>query len=229
MQLERLTVKLLAAQDEERARIARELHDDFVQRVAALVLDIGALEQHPRSLPERTLSVLTPVREQLEQLANDLHDLAYTLHPSLLQHAGLHAAIEEHLSKLVQRTTLHVTFTVSGLPKGLCMETATCLFRVFQESLQNIVKHAEAAAVSIRLRGSTRGVGLSIIDNGKGFDRLDQRVQTVGLGLASMQERLRHANGVLRVSSRPAGGTTVCAWIPAKERTHDPPSHPYGG
>jgi signal transduction histidine kinase len=88
---------------------------------------------------------------------------------------------------------------------------------VLQESLQNIVKHAKATNVTVRLSGSSHGIGLSVTDNGKGFDASDKRAYQKGLGLISMQERLRLLNGFLRIHSRPADGTKVCAWIPFKE------------
>ena len=93
-------------------------------------------------------------------------------------------------------------------------EHATCLFRVMQESLQNIVKHACATDVAVRLSGSSKGVGLSVMDDGRGFNLGDEIAQLKGLGLVSMQERMRLANGFLRIHSRPGRGTKVCAWIP---------------
>lgn len=214
-QLEDLSAKLIKAQEEERRRIARELHDDLSQRVASLILDIGALEQHPERL-ERAAHELEPLRVQLEGLADDLHRLAYTLHPSLLQHAGLQAAIEDHIHRVAQRTGLRILLKAQGLPDTISLDRSTCLFRVLQESLQNIIKHADATEVSVKLSGAPKGVGLSVTDNGKGFDPLEQNALRTGLGLISMQERLRSVQGFLRVHSRPVGGTKVCAWIPAQ-------------
>jgi signal transduction histidine kinase len=213
-ELQALTEKLLVAQDEERRRIARDLHDDFSQRLAALVLDIAALERQPPILPELIPPALAPVRERLERLSDDLHNLAYHLHPSLLQHAGLEAALEDHIRKVTDRTGLQIVLKVKDIPGAIPLDWSTCLFRVFQESLQNVVKHANATKVMVKLSGSSRGVGLSVADNGKGFDASDKSAHQKGLGLISMQERLRLLNGFLRVHSRPADGTKVCAWIP---------------
>jgi signal transduction histidine kinase len=215
-ELQALTEKLLVAQDEERRRIARDLHDDFSQRLAALVLDIAALEQQPPILPELIPPALAPVRERLERLSDDLHNLAYHLHPSLLQHAGLEAALDDHIRKVTDRTGLQIVLKVKDIPGAIPLDWSTCLFRVFQESLQNVVKHANATNVTVKLSGSSRGVGLSVADNGKGFDASDKSAHQKGLGLISMQERLRLLNGFLRVHSRPADGTKVCAWIPFK-------------
>jgi len=214
VQLQDLTSKLIKAQENERQRIARDLHDDFSQRMAALVLDVASLEQQPPLLPELIRQALEPVREQLERLSDDLHTLAYTLHPSLLQHAGLQPAVEDHIREVTKRTGLSVLLKANRVSGSLPMDHSTCLFRVLQESLQNVVKHACATEATVKLSGSSKGVGLSVTDNGKGFDASDKSAHHTGLGLTSMQERLRLLNGFLRVHSRPADGTKICAWIP---------------
>lgn len=216
-QLQDLANKLFAAQETERQRIARELHDDFSQRLAALVLDIASLEQHASVLPERISKPLEPIREQLEQLADDVHNMAYQLHPSVLVHAGLHPAINDHVHKVAARTGLRILCKAKDVPSSLSIEQSTCLFRIVQECLQNIHKHANAHEVMIRLSGSSKGIGVSVTDNGKGFDVGGKNSQNKGLGLISMHERMRLMGGFLRVHSRPADGTKVCAWIPLKE------------
>ncbi len=217
--LRNLSAKLLQVQEEERQRIARDLHDDFSQRLTALVLDVASLAKHPPRLPELIGNALKPVQEELTQLSKDLHDLAYRLHPPLLRHAGLQAAIEDHIHKAIERTGLRIRLKVKDVPSSIPLEWSLCLFRVFQESLQNIVRHAKATEVFVRLSGSSKGVGLSMIDNGKGFDKHDKSGHQKGLGLISMQERLRLLNGLLNIHSRPADGTKVCAWIPFEEKT----------
>ncbi|MBI3357849.1 MAG: PAS domain-containing protein [Nitrospirae bacterium] len=213
-QLEELTSKLLSARDNERQRIARDLHDDFSQRLAALMLDVAALQLQPPLLPELIAKSLEPVQEQLEQLSDDIHKLAYQLYPSLVEHAGLQPAIEDHIHKVTERTGLHIVLKANDVPAAIPLEWATCLFRVLQESLQNIVKHANATEVLVKLSGSSKGIGLSVADNGMGFDVGDKSLQQKGLGLISMQERLRLLKGFLRIHSKPADGTKVCAWIP---------------
>jgi PAS domain S-box-containing protein len=216
-QLQDLTLKLLAAQETERQRIARELHDDFSQRLAALVLDVASLEQHTAVLPESNSKPLESIREQLEQLADDVHNMAYQLHPSVLVHAGLQPAINDHIHNVAAKAGLRVLFKAKDVPSSLPIEQSTCLFRIVQESLQNILKHANAHEAMIRLSGSSKGIGVSVTDNGKGFDIDDKNGRQGGLGLISMHERMRLLGGLLRVHSRPAGGTKVCAWIPFKE------------
>lgn len=217
-ELQILSEKLFKAQDSERQRIARDLHDDFSQRLAALVLDVTSLQQQPPLLPELISKALEPLRKELQQLCNDLHDLAYRLHSPLLTHLGLQAAIEDHIGKAIERTGLHIVLKVNNYPQSTSPDWSTCLFRVFQESLQNVAKHAKATEVLVRLSGSSKGVGLSVIDNGRGFDARD-KIGHPGLGLISMKGRLRFMNGLLNIHSRPAGGTKVCAWIPFQEQT----------
>ena len=216
-QLQDLTTKLFMAQDEERRRIARELHDDFSQRLAALLLELGLLEHQPPVFPELIPRALEPLRIELEQLTEDIHNLAYKLHPTILNDAGLVAAIEEHIHKVSQRTGLRIIFKARHVTRAVPKDVATCLFRVLQESLQNIVKHANATEVLVRLTGGPKGIGLSVMDNGSGFDAAEKIAHHKGLGLASMHERLRYLNGHLRIHSRPADGTKVCAWVPSDE------------
>jgi len=216
-QLQHLTSQLLTAQDEERQRIARELHDDFSQRMAALVLDLRTLEHRPPVVPELIPQALEPMCIQLEQLSDDIHNLAHKLHPSLLNHAGLQAAIEEHIGTVSQRTGLQIALKAKHVPEAIPLDRATCLLRVLQESLQNVVKHANATDVLVTLRGTPGGIGLSVTDNGTGFAVADKGTHQKGLGLVSMEERLRLLKGFLRVHSQPADGTRVCAWIPSEE------------
>jgi PAS domain S-box-containing protein len=216
-QLQDLTSKLIAAQEDEGQRIARELHDDFSQRIAALVLDLAAIEQQPPLLPTQLTDILRSIRERLEQLSDEIHDLAYKLHPSLLEHAGLQPTVEDHVREFTKRTGLPVSLKAHNIPAPLSLDHSTGLFRVLQESLQNVGKHAKATEVSVTLSGSSKGIGLSVLDNGKGFDAQDTSAHHKGLGLVNMQERLRLLGGFLWIHARPGVGTKVCAWIPLKE------------
>ena len=182
------------------------------------MLDVASLQRQPPLLPELIGKALEPFRAEWTQLSDDLHNLAYRLHPPLLRHAGLQAAIEDYIHKAIERSGLRITLKVNNLPGVVPLEWSTCLFRVFQESLQNVVKHAKATEVSVKLSGSSKGIGLSVIDNGKGFDVRNKSGHQKGLGLISMQERLRLLNGFLNIHSRPADGTKVCAWIPSREK-----------
>ncbi|MGH7181584.1 MAG: PAS domain-containing protein [Nitrospiraceae bacterium] len=213
-ELESLARKLIEAQEQERKRVARELHDDFNQRLAALSVELENLERAPVAPPEPVVRQLEMIRKQVVSLSDDLHSLAYRLHPSLLDHVGLEAAARDHIGEFTKRTGLPVRFIAREVPKTLSLEIATNLFRVMQESLQNVSKHAEATEVTVKLSGSSKGIGVSVRDNGKGFDLKDKAARMNGLGLVSMEERARGLGGSLRVHSLQRNGTKICTWIP---------------
>ena len=216
-ELEFLAGNLLEAQELERVRIARELHDDFNQRLAALSVELEMLEHAPITPSEPMVRQLAEIRNQVGRLSDDLHDLAYRLHPSLLEHVGLELAIRDHVAEFMKRTRLPVTFTSRDVPETLSPEIATNLFRVMQESLQNVFKHAQASNVTVSLCGSSKGIGLSVRDNGKGCEFENKNARVKGLGLVSMQERTRLLGGFFRIHSPSGQGVKVCAWIPRSE------------
>ena len=216
-ELESLTGKLIEAQEQERKRIARDLHDDFNQRLAALSLELETIERTPSAPPERIARQLAVIRGQIGQLSDDLHDLAYKLHPSLLDHVGLELAVREHVDEFAKHTKVSMIYIPRKVPEKLPQEIATALFRVMQESLQNVSKHAAATNVTVRLTGSSKGIGLSVRDNGKGFEMDAHQAQQAGLGLVSMQERARLLGGFLQIHSHPGQGAKVCAWIPTSQ------------
>lgn len=212
-QLEELTAKLLAAQEHERQRIARELHDDVTQRLAALAVDLGSLVQ-TRSLEPLVQARLRTVHEAVGQLADDVHNFAYRLHPSLLEHLGLEAAIRDHIDEFSRRTGMAVRYVRRTIPQTIPLDIATCLYRVAQEGLQNVQKHAEASDVLVTLFGTTEGVGVCVRDNGKGFVYKPGDAHSSGLGLISMGERVRLLKGSFRLRTHPGKGTEIRAWIP---------------
>lgn len=209
--LEKLTSKLLTAQDLERQRIARDLHDDVTQRLASLAVDVGSLERLCESKPT-LLPHCRSLREAAERLADDVHSFSYRLHPSSLEHLGLEAAIQDHTYEFAQRTAVAVRYVSRNVPKAIPIDMATCLYRVTQESLQNVLKHAEASVVVVRLLGTSNGVGVCIHDDGKGFE--ENEASSRGLGLLSMEERVRLAQGTFSIRTRPGDGTEVHAWVP---------------
>jgi PAS domain S-box-containing protein len=214
--LQDLSTKLLRAQDQERQRIARELHDDMTQRLAALAVDVGSLEQLCR--PKMALLPrLRAVQEAAGQLADDIHSFAYRLYPPQLEHMGLEAAIHDHTDEFRRRSELPTRFELRAVPQAIPIDITTCLYRVMQESLQNILKHAEAATVVVRLLGTCSGVGICIQDDGKGFVQESGGVPARGLGLPSLEERVRLLNGRFRIRTDPGCGTEVHAWIPLSD------------
>jgi PAS domain S-box-containing protein len=216
-ELENLAGKLIEAQERERRRIARELHDDFNQRLAALSLELETIEQAAGAPSDPAMKQLSAIRDHIGRLSDDLHDLAYRLHPSLLEHVGLEVAARDHVDEFVKRTGLFVEFTARAVPEKLPLEAATNLFRIMQESLQNVSKHAAATTVIVGLSGSPKGIGLSVCDDGQGFDPNNTSLHVKGLGFLSMQERVRLLGGFLHIRSFPVEGTKVCAWIPLAE------------
>lgn len=213
-QLSDLNAKLLLVQEEERRRMARELHDDFVQRLAALTIDVYALGRSDDESKAERLSRLKQLGASAEQLTTDLQHMAHQLHPSILEHAGLEAAVCEYIDEFTTRTGLPAEIMVRDLPKTMPLNQATCLYRILQESLRNVQKHANATNVLVRLLRTGHGLGLSVHDDGRGIENLDESGRRKGLGLTSMEERVRQLNGTFRIRTQPGKGTEVHAWIP---------------
>jgi signal transduction histidine kinase len=204
-----LTRRLLTAHEDERRRLARELHDDLTQRLARLAIDAGRMEL-AADAPEGA----RPLREDLVRLSEDVHALSYRLHPSVLDDLGLVEALRTECDRVARRGRLRVDVEASGVPEALPAETALCLFRVAQEALSNIARHAHASAVTVLLSSRSKGLQLAVSDNGNGFDAGRPR-ERASLGLASMRERVRLLRGELDIESTPGRGTTVIAWVPA--------------
>lgn len=207
--LEELPVKLLMAEESERRRIAQELHDDITQRLAALTIDLRYLR-----LQGSPVSELDQLYERTKQLTTDVQCMSHQLHPPLLDHLGLAEAVHDHVEEFAARTGLSTQVVVRRLPPTIPVTHATCLYRVLQESLQNIHKHAKATSVVIRLLQTKRGIGLSLSDDGQGLEVDQQHKRPSGLGLASMAERVEILKGTFRLKANPGQGTEVYAWVP---------------
>jgi len=213
-QLRELSARLLRAQEEERRRISRDLHDDVMQRMGALTLDLYGLGSSAASSDGELLAQLKACGASAEQLTTDLQRLAHQLHPSVLEYGGLEAAVREHVNEFAARTGVTAEFVVRDVPKGLPLEHATCLYRVMQEGLQNVQRHADANTVLVRLLGTGRGLGLCVHDDGHGFEEIDGVACRKGLGLTSMAERVGMLRGTFRVKTKPGDGTELHAWVP---------------
>ena len=212
-ELQDLSRRLMQAQEDERAFLARELHDDVSQRLAVLAINVGRAElAAPRG---EQAEAMRAVREELVRLSDDVHSLAYQLHPAILEELGLAEALrtegERHRSR-----GLHVWVHLDPSIAVLDDDLALCLFRVTQEALNNVTRHAEATVATVRLRQTGDGLLLAVSDNGVGFDPADPST-TGSLGLVSMRERARLVNGTLEIESEPGQGTTVIAWAPTNE------------
>lgn len=208
--LELLADRLLTAQEEERARVARELHDDFAQRFASLALDLGALDRGPASrFPER----LTRAKGAVASLANDLRSLSRRLHPSILDDLGLVAAVESECRLTQERGGPSVVLQSEGPVDELPKDTQLTLYRTVQEGLRNVVKHARARSVDVRLSCLPGRARLEIADDGQGFRR-DEPSWRPGLGLASLEERARILGGRFELDASPGQGTRLVVEVP---------------
>jgi PAS domain S-box-containing protein len=211
--LHNLSGQLINAQEGERSRIARELHDDFSQRLALLGIE---LEQLWKRLPESDTEERARIAEMLkgtQELSSDLHSLSHQLHSSKLELLGLVSALRGLCEELSEKYGIQMQFTEHGFPVEIPRELALCLFRVAQEALGNVVKHSGAKHARVALGANANGVSLSISDEGSGFDT-DLINQDRGIGLRGMSERLRIVGGRLRVISELSKGTEILAEVP---------------
>ena len=210
-ELRTLSRRLIQAQEAERALIARELHDDVTQRMAVLAIDLGRAESAAQG---GVLSGgLRTVREALVRLSEDIHSLAYRLHPSVLEELGLAEALRTECERRARHGGIEVTLDLDAMPADVGKDAALCLYRVAQEALNNVARHARAHTASVVLRQMDGGVLLAVKDDGVGFDPEEPRARG-SLGLVSMRERLRLVNGTLDIESAPGRGTSVIAWVP---------------
>jgi two-component system sensor histidine kinase UhpB len=203
---------LLAAQEEERAWVAREVHDDAIQRLAALHHELQALERS-QDAAARTRQ-LGGIVAEVEDLSTALRQLAHRLHPAAIEQAGLVAALEQLAGEVSRASGLRVDLEIARDGARLPPTTALGLFRIAQEALRNVVRHAAASRASIRLAITPDTFELRIEDDGRGFD--PDAVPAGGLGLVSMRERARLAGGKAEIRPLPDGGTVVSARVPRR-------------
>jgi PAS domain S-box-containing protein len=208
---------LLTAHEAERKRLGRELHDDLTQRLAALAIEAERLEQQGKTQPAAISPNLRAIREKLAELSMDTHALSRRLHPSVLEDLGLADAIASECRAFVQREGIKVSTRTEGLSEIISPDVGLCIYRIVQEGLRNITKHARASEVFISITGQDGNLHLSIQDNGIGFD-LSQVKKKGGLGLASMQERAYIIGGNFSVKSQPGQGTVIEVQAPLSGR-----------
>jgi PAS domain S-box-containing protein len=206
-----LSGRLIGAQEAERARLARELHDDITQRLACLAIDAG------RTVGEAGGSqMMRDMRDSLVRLSEDVHSLSYRLHPSLLEDLGLTDALKAECERFSRMECIVVEAKLEKVPAIIPGDAGLCLFRVTQEALRNIARHAQASAAQVCVRCLDGGLQLAVTDRGVGFDPAKHR-QRPSLGLASMRERVRLVGGELDIESAPGHGTTIVAWVPLEK------------
>jgi two-component system, NarL family, sensor kinase len=213
-----LARRLITVQEEERRRIARDLHDETNQKLALLGLQVAALKHDLPLSAAEVSDRLEGLLGQVNALANDVRQLAHQLHPAVLEHLGFIEAIQSYIGEISQNKDLVITFRHRNVPQQLPFDISLCLYRVAQECLGNSIKHARARSIQVSFVGLARSLRFSVRDNGMGmhpkhFKRFSQQ----GLGFVSMRERVRQVKGRLRIQSKPRHGTAIHVTIPRPE------------
>ena len=203
-----LAGKLLSVQESERRRLAREMHDDLTQRLAVLAIDIGKMERKFQDSEDPVLETLRSVRERLVNLSGDVHAISRQLHPSILEDLGLVDAIKSECTSFTRREGISVDYQAENIPLRITKDVAISIYRIVQEGLRNVAKHAGTTQLQVSLTGMDDSIFLTIKDQGAGFD-LKEAEKKLGLGLVSMQERVRLIQGNISIESRPGKGTVI--------------------
>jgi PAS domain S-box-containing protein len=225
-ELRALAGRLFQAQETERRRIARELHDDLQQSLALLAVELDLLGQAPPEPAARLGGRMSELSARVKQLSSAVHDLSHNLHPSRLEQLGLVAGVRGLCKEHVQAHGLEVEFAPpKQIPPSLPDDTTLCLYRIAQEALRNVIKHSGARHARVELSGSEGEVSLQVADDGAGFDpaAIDGKG---GLGLVSMRERLRLVGGAIIIDSRPSAGTRIDVRVPLCATGQGPNARP---
>jgi PAS domain S-box-containing protein len=209
--------RLIEAHEEERTRIARELHDDIGQRLALLTNNLALMEQHPPSSVAEIRKRTQEHLERLREIAVDVQEMSHRLHSSKLRLLGIVAAAKGFCQEFSEQQKVKVDFAHVDVPPTLPEEVSLCLFRVLQEALQNAVKHSGVRHIEVEIRGASDLIYLTVRDEGVGFDP-EAVVNNRGLGLVSMQERVNLVKGAFSIESRPGRGTTIQVRLPLSTR-----------
>lgn len=205
--------RLIQAQEEERARIARELHDDINQQVTLLGIRLAQLQATPGGLPKEMAKQFSAAKEQVAELAASIHHLSHELHSSTLDLVGLRAAMQGWCREFGEKSKVDVSFESDGVPKNLPSDISLHLYRVLQESLNNAAKYSGVERFGVRLWSTSTDIHLNVTDAGKGFD-VATAMNGRGLGLKSMRERAQLINADLAIESNPGSGTTIHVRVP---------------
>jgi len=210
----RLAGNLLSSQEKERRRVARELHDDISQRLAAISIEAGKLDSEYRDSREPFGEKLEGIGKDLIQLSGDVHFLSRQLHPSILEDLGLSEAMRTECARFSRQQGIAVSYEPEHVPPDLSGDVKLCIYRVLQEGLRNVAKHACATRVRVRLAGDGGALRFALEDNGIGFSP-EGMGQYPGLGLISMRERAHLVGGDFSLESKPGEGTVLRVTVPA--------------
>jgi len=220
--LSTVSQKLIEAHEEERTRIARELHDDIGQRLAVASMRLATVKQSPPVSAADFGREIGETYQQIVDLACDIQALSHGLHPPKLERIGLEGAVAGFCEELSNRHGVAIDVHCENIPKALPPEISLCLYRVLQEGLQNAVKHGGSRRAHVALSGRSNTINLTIKDSGAGFNP-HEAIRGSGLGLTSMKERLKVVGGQLSIHSEPGRGTTIHAVAPLRVPTE--PAH----
>jgi PAS domain S-box-containing protein len=204
--------RLIEAQEQERTRIARELHDDVVQRLAMLAVELGELYQASSDLLH-VRSRVGELQQQATEIASDVQSLSHELHSAKLEYLGITSAMKAFCHEFGNQAKVEIDFQSHDVPIPLSPDISLCLFRVLQEALHNSAKHSGAQRVEVGLWGASNEIHLAVRDSGEGFDS-EALKRSQGLGLISMEERLKLVKGTFSIESQPTRGTTIHARVP---------------
>jgi PAS domain S-box-containing protein len=212
-ELEKVSGRLIEAQEKERSRIARELHDDICQKLALLSLELEQANQSANSPTAGTNTSLMEIRQHCSEIASDVQALSHELHSSKLDYLGITAALRGFCKELSRQQHANVEFTHENVPNHLPRDISLCLFRVAQEGLHNAVKYSGVSRFAVHLWSTADDVQLEVRDSGVGF-KVEEVMKDGGLGLVSMKERIHLVNGTLSIESRPNEGTRIMVRVP---------------
>lgn len=209
-ELRSLAGRLMAAQDEERRRIARDLHDDLSQKLAYLAMDLGKLVN--KSSDPQTLDTLRNLQRRAGDAADTVRHISHELHPSVLDDIGLEAALEQYCEEFQERSGIQTEFSSEGVPDSLPREVASSMYHIFQESLRNVSKHSQAEEVFVTLSCSDGVLQLTVRDEGVGLGTTAKAKS--GIGIVGMRERAHLVNGTVSIESEVGQGTEVSVSVP---------------
>jgi PAS domain S-box-containing protein len=213
--LQKLAGRLITNQENELRRLARELHDDLTQQLAVIAIEAGNIEQQ-KDVPGFVIKKVSHIKEQLIKVSKAVHNLSRDLHPSILDDLGLERAVRTECSNFSSRTGIAVVFEPRNIPDNIPIEISLAIYRIIQECLLNVRRHAKTKTAYVFLERSNGSISLSVRDTGAGFDPEEVR-QKAGLGLGSMRERVRLVVGKLSITSKTGEGTNVEVEIPLKQ------------
>jgi two-component system NarL family sensor kinase len=211
--LRQLTGRLLQAQEEERRRLARELHDGLNQQLAMLTVELGVLARQVPDDQARLRNEILNLRSRTEELSNDVRSMTHHLHPAALEHLGLVSALRSHCADFSQHQHVRVRFTAQGEVGHMPNDVALSLYRIAQEALRNVVKHSGALEARVNVSRRGQKLRLLVVDEGCGFVP-SQTKEGLGLGLVSIKERAQLVHGSLSVKSAPEQGTRIEVDVP---------------